>query len=324
MGPIVMRISAASFPVLIVLAVAPCGPSSGERPTSDAPERRAMAYLEQEVPRWSKVNRCFSCHNNGDAARALFASVATPYAPKPEAMADTIEFLSHPDRWDRNGADGPFSDKTLARVQFAHALDAAIAAGKVVDRSSLVIAADGVAKDQAKDGSWAIDQASPIGSPSTYGPALATAIARTTLHHADPARFASSIARADRWMRDRAIQNTLDAAAWLMALPDDPKARDAIAFLRRAQNDDGGWGPFSRSSSEPFDTALALLALDHARRVVDIQAMSRRGRVWLISSQKPDGSWPETTRPEGGESYAQRLSTTGWAALALVVTRSKE
>ncbi len=48
--------------------------------------------------------------------------------------------------------------------------------------------------------------------------------------------------------------------------------------------------------------------------------MARRGRAFLIAEQRADGSWPETTRPTGGESYAQRISTAGWAAMALLLT----
>ncbi len=35
-------------------------------------EARAVAFLSREVPRWSRENHCYSCHNNGDAARALY------------------------------------------------------------------------------------------------------------------------------------------------------------------------------------------------------------------------------------------------------------
>jgi hypothetical protein len=48
--------------------------------------------------------------------------------------------------------------------------------------------------------------------------------------------------------------------------------------------------------------------------------MIRRGREFLVGAQQPDGSWPETTRPPGADSYAQRISTTGWALLALLAT----
>jgi hypothetical protein len=49
--------------------------------------------------------------------------------------------------------------------------------------------------------------------------------------------------------------------------------------------------------------------------------MIARGRAFLIATQRDDGGWPETTRPSGGTSYAQRISTTGWATLALLATR---
>ena len=48
--------------------------------------------------------------------------------------------------------------------------------------------------------------------------------------------------------------------------------------------------------------------------------LSAAGRRYLLATQKEDGSWPETTRPANAESYAQRLSTAGWATRALLVT----
>jgi hypothetical protein len=54
-----------------------------------------------------------------------------------------------------------------------------------------------------------------------------------------------------------------------------------------------------------------------------LRAQIGRGRAFLIATQNLDGSWPETTRPAGAESYAQRLSTTGWATLALLATRER-
>jgi hypothetical protein len=45
-----------------------------------------------------------------------------------------------------------------------------------------------------------------------------------------------------------------------------------------------------------------------------------RGRTFLAKFQLSDGSWPETTRPSGFVSYAERISTAGWAAYALLST----
>ena len=72
------------------------------------------------------------------------------------------------------------------------------------------------------------------------------------------------------------------------------------------------------SPPEAFDTALVLIALARAGDLVERRDLIARGRSFLIAQQQPDGSWIETTRPRGGESYARRISTTGWAALALL------
>jgi hypothetical protein len=53
----------------------------------------------------------------------------------------------------------------------------------------------------------------------------------------------------------------------------------------------------------------------------DLTSALSRARGYLVKMQMSDGSWPETTRPSNQESYAQRISTTGWALLALMESR---
>lgn len=297
----------------------------GRAPAPADAERRALVFLAAEVPRWPKENRCFSCHNNGDAARALLAAVKAGRAVPAEALASTLEFLGHPERWNKNGVDAAFSDKDLARLQFAHALAAAVDAGALADRAALGRAADFVAADQADDGSWKIDPTALIGSPATYGPPLATAAARKVLATAGAERFAGAISRADRWLRARPVQNTLDAAAVLLGLDparddDSRSCRAGFDLLRRGQVDEGGWGPFVGAPPEVFDTAIAVLALSRWPDRGQARPLIDRGRAYLAATQDDDGGWPPTTRPSNGDSYAQRISTTGWAALALLAT----
>jgi hypothetical protein len=299
--------------------------AAADEPPATA-ESRALAFLAREVPLWSKENKCFSCHNNGDAARALYQAVRLELPVPPTALADTTDWLSRPDGWDKNGGDGPFSDKRLARLQFAVALASAVEAGQVRDRRILVRAAERVAADQDDDGSWAIDELG-VGSPATYGRRLAALLARDVLTRADAMRFETQIDRADRWLRRQPVGNMVDASAALLAFARCDDA-DALALrgrsldlIRRGQSNDGGWGPYPNSPSEPFDSALVMLALDRLEKNPDLLSMLERGRAYLIATQNPDGSWPETTRPPGAESYAQRLSTTGWATQALLATR---
>jgi len=176
--------------------------------------------------------------------------------------------------------------------------------------SALVVSPESLLPLQAPDGHWPLAGGDTLGSPVTYGLPLAAHLARRTLQRADPARFTEPIDRASAWLRAVPVRSVLDAAAVVLALgPQRPDARD---YLLGAQTVAGGWGPYPNSPPEPFDTALAMLALPPDRL--------GRARAWLLQAQLPTGDWPETTRPAGNQSYAQHVSTTAWATLALLAT----
>ena len=291
----------------------------------DAAVPRALAYLGREVPAWSRDHHCFSCHNNGDAARALYEAIRLGRGIEPPATADTDAWLGAPARWDHNGGDGPFSDKVLARVAFTAGLAAAVSAQRVPrGRAALVEASRILIRDQTDDGAWRVDASDPVGSPATYGRPLATWLAVGVLRQADPVEFAPAIERAQAWLGRVEPTNAPSAAVVLLAarraggtVPAD-RVEAALRWFQQGQATDGGWGPFTTAPPEVFDTALGVLALASHRDRPGVRALLDRGRAFLVANQNPDGSWTETTRPSGGESYAQRLSTTGWATLALL------
>jgi hypothetical protein len=290
------------------------------------PEEKALAYLSVEVPRWLKENQCYSCHNNGDGARALFAARQLGFTVSESALADTTLWISRPNDWDNNKGDPVVSDKKLARIQFATSLAAAIGAG-LVPGETLIRAAESLLPYQEADGSWAVMVDAGLGTPATYGPVLATSSVRQTLAQADPARFALAIERADGWLVQARHEAIMEAAAIVMGLkgsknpPAEAKIRQAVDHILHSPSSDGGWGPYPNVPPEAFDTAMALLALQPYRDETLVADAIRRGRAFLISLQYADGGWPETTRPPGSVSYAQHISTTGWAALALLRTR---
>jgi hypothetical protein len=301
-------------PLAIVVALAALSCASPAGPLSPTAEVRAVRYLAREVPQWPVKNKCFSCHNNGDAARALYLARRRGIDVDPAALDSTDRWLGRPEAWKDNGPPVEYSDKKLATLQFAHALSTAD--GPSDARS----AAAGQLRDlQEKDGSWAVDADGLPGSPVTYGRVLATVVARRILADAGREDFAEAIDRADRWLKARRPVLVLDAAALLMGRTGNVET--CLQILRRGQTRDGGWGPSVTSPPEAFDTALALLGLALHRDRRGVADMIHRGREFLVSMQLSDGSWPETTRPPGAESYAQRISTTGWALLALLNSR---
>lgn len=297
----------ALFPAALLAALA-CGPVREPLPA----EARAVAYLAREVPQWPVKNKCYSCHNNGDAARALFAARSLSLPFDEAALDSTARWLRRPMDWQDNGPKVEFSDRKLATLQFAYALASLVQPGD----AALIQAAEQVRDLQEQDGSWAVDADGLPGSPVTYGRPLATAIARQIYVRADPVRFAAPIDRAQRWLEERKPAGVLDAAALLLGGRRDPD--ECLEILRKGQTRDGGWGPYVTSPPEVFDTSIAILALLARLDRPGVRELVRRGRAFLIASQEKDGSWPETTRPPGADSYAQRISTTGWATLALL------
>src|SRR5262245_28309956 len=118
----------------ILLAAAVTQPST-------TAEERAIAYLAREVPRWSASNKCYSCHNNGDAARELYLAKRLNLSVPAKALEDTSRWLARPADWAHNGEEGPFNDKVLSVIQFAVALADGIETGSIADRKALAKAA---------------------------------------------------------------------------------------------------------------------------------------------------------------------------------------
>ncbi|MEW6304352.1 MAG: hypothetical protein AB1705_12820 [Verrucomicrobiota bacterium] len=301
-----------------------------DRHASRSPEEKAVAFLSREVPAWHKENRCYSCHNNGDAVRALYVARQRGYVVPDNAIADTTAWLSRPAQWEHNKGDPAASDKRLARLQFAAALATAQQTGHVADTAALREAARLVAQDQEPDGAWLVGKDELVGSPTIYGRWLGTYMALETVRRAGLDELRPAAAKAERWVRAMPLNNVLQAGATLLTLRNSSDAeaqarrKAAVEFLLQAQGSSGGWGPFKSAPQEAFDTAVALLALQTARGEPAIADAIQRGRAYLLATQNDDGSWRETTRPPNGESYAQRISTTGWATLALLETGSGE
>ena len=293
---------------------------------------RGVAFLRTEVPKWRKDHPCYSCHNNGDATRALLEAGARGY-DLGDSLDDTLNFLKKPATWDQNKAPSGFDDKRLARVQFASALAVAERHGKAAS-TDLAEAAKLLVADQAADGSWTLDQSHSLGSPATYGTILATWSARTSLIASGMQPDNFTIVQADRWLRGLTVENVYDASSLLLALDltgdvmADGLRRTALSIVRTGQAANGGWGPYATAPPQVFDTAIAVLALSALNvepriarstyRPEELLEAIAKGKAFIESQQRPDGSWPETTRPGGQESYAQRISTTGWALLALL------
>lgn len=294
---------------------------------------RAVAYLSVEVPRWRLEHPCYSCHNNGDATRALLAASANGHTIG-DSLDDTLAWLATPARWDSNARRGGSEELPLARIQFATALVSMVAFGRAtqdaLDQAALLL----IGHQQA-DGSFRLSETQILGGATFYGTSLATALARRVLARAKNDAAQAPLAKANAWLRNTTPATVLDASAILLGLERDgddaaiAQRKRCLDMLKQGQGPDGGWGPYLTSQSEPFDTSLAMLSLIGLRNIEaiaidpfsdrELRDAIRRGKAYLAEIQNADGSWPETTRPPNGESYAQRISTTAWSLQALLL-----
>ena len=123
------------------------------------PEEKAIQFLAKEVPQWRDANGCFSCHNNGDGARALFVAQRKGYVVGEPALATTKAWLRKPGEWENNHGDAGVNNLRLARIQFAAALREAPSV------ASLIEAARSLLPYQAADGSWPVEAETNLGRP---------------------------------------------------------------------------------------------------------------------------------------------------------------
>ncbi len=282
---------------------------------------RSGRWLVREVAAWPREHTCYSCHNSGDAARVLYLMRRRGIAIQLDSIEATTDWLRHPQRWQQSGPAGEFRDQQLEAIQFRLAAAAGVSAGDRLDELLTPLLAQ-----QADDGRWPVAEQALLGSPIVYGTHLATAMIIRELRRSPKPALREARRRAEIWLAAGPPRNVVTASAVLWGL--DGSAQAAAAnrarqLLLKAQNADGGWGPFFQSRSTVFDTALAVIALSGTDSAAAVDA-ARQGRRFLLSEQAEDGSWPETTRGSERESYAHRVSTTAWALHALLLTSRQQ
>jgi hypothetical protein len=319
-----MKSAVESFGLILLLISTSCA-SQGKKEAEghSLAVERAVQFLAREVPAWNRENGCYSCHNNGDGARVLHVARQNGFVLDEKVLSDTSKWLEQPGQWEHNKGDPGFSDQRLANLQFASALLALTGANN--RNPALAEAVQKVLKDQGADGAWHIDEESRVGSPTTYGPNLATYMGWQLLQSSPNAEVKIAAAKAREWLLHAPISNIPAAAVFITAFGKEnerlaDKIDSALALIKKGQTREGGWGPYADAPPEVFDSALVLLALRELKDP-EVSGMIARGRDFLVASQRSEGSWPGTTRPSGGNSYAQTISTTAWALEALLKTQ---
>jgi ankyrin repeat protein len=228
-----------------------------------------------------------------------------------------------------------FPDPAGSPITTVFALTALANSGYQPDRTTDVVAAH-LASQQARDGRWFMTAIArpPIGE----GPVAVTAYAiRALKTYAPPGRAADMnerIARATAWLAAETPMTTEDRNMKLLGLLwAERSAAERAPLVKQIlakQRADGGWAQTDNLQSDAYATGVSLFALAEAGGILPDHAAYKKGTAYLLSNQRPDGSWYVKSRAvkfqpylDGGFPYEhdQWISSmaTGWAATALTL-----
>ncbi len=249
--------------------------------------------------------------------------------PDRQPLAETLAFLAAPETWDANGPDGPFKDLKLQRLQFAVALAEAQAAGVLKDVRSLE-------QGRGAGGRVAIARRLLGHRRARHHRLAGRRMAacwprRMACRHcsvARPTNIAEQVDKAQRWLETQRAQERARRGRDHHR-PDWPTHSEAARHAPRAMLETDRAGPLDRRRLGTVREFAARRVRHGDRGVRPVGARRQFIRAsdssavasFCSPQQEADGGWPATTRPPGVDSYAQRMSTTGWALQALLASR---
>ena len=327
----------AAFLVVIVLGPATFAaeePAKAEPAQVTAAIDRGLAFLAKDAVAWRDEHQCVSCHHAGTVAWAMQEAKQRGHVVDEAVMAEMTKWVAESGPG-KTGVPRPSNiPKALntKAIWFALALES-LAQPNEVEQNGIKVKLATIVEDQLENGSWA---SWPETRPPFFGNSDESFTALATLALV-PAAKAGDVAA--KTALDKGLQ-------WLTTTKtdDDPQSvamrlllwtkierpveewQPLIRKIRERQNADGGWSQAKELASDPWATGQAMYSLSHAGVKSDDPAI-QRAQLFLVKSQRPDGSWPITSRPTkpGGAGSTNLIPITGggssWAVLGLVRSR---
>jgi hypothetical protein len=316
-----------------VLAGGPAAPPPDIAPTVD----RGLAFLTRDALAWKSERHCVSCHHAALVIWSFHEARQRGFAVDEPVLAELTKWVAE----SGDGKTGPERSAAAPRAASSKATYFALGLGAnpnpdAVSQEGMKLLLATVKGDQLENGSWS---AWPETRPPIFGNSDETLTALSTLALLPAAATGDEAAKA---ARDRGIR-------WLAETKsdDDPQslalrlvlwqrlgrpAGEREPLLRRIQerqNADGGWSQTKDLASDAWATGQALYALAHAG-VPPVDPAVERAHLFLMKTQRDDGSWPMTSRPVqpgGGEGAKNLVPITGagsaWAVLGLAFSRAQ-
>jgi hypothetical protein len=303
---------------------------------------RAIAYMQTESAAWLKTRQCAACHHVPMPLWALSEAQRQGYAIDKKYLADTFESLLGN------------RDKLLASKIFPNPADPpdprpqgrglnmglpflAIAARSLPaltegQKQSLKLIAEEIVKKQQADGSWeffATLRRPPINECQTTDAAWIIMALEGETGPDTPKPQRAALAKAIAWLAaakpsDIHQDKVLKVLMGIRSARPRKTMQTTIDELLSLQRADGGWSQtVPELKTDAFATGQTLYVLSLAGFTAERPEI-KRGIDFLVATQKPDGSWPMTSRstPDGSPGSSKLLTpitcaASSWATLGL-------
>jgi hypothetical protein len=294
---------------------------------------RGLTFLAKDALAWKAKHKCVSCHHAGLVVWSMNEAKQRGHAVDDAVLADLTKWIAESGDGKTSvarPADRPKALNTKA-VALALALQST-ANPDTLSRQGLDRLLETVKSDQTDNGSWSAwpDTRPPIfgGSDDTVT-ALATLAVLPAAGATDSAK--DTLEKGVKWLAETKSDDDPQSVAMRLVLwrrlGRPAKEWEPLAQrIQERQNVDGGWSQSKEMASDAWATGQALYALAHAGIKSD-QPTITRGHAFLIKSQRPDGSWPMTSRPNkpGGKGANYLVPITGagsaWAVMGMARSR---
>jgi len=309
-----------------------------EAPTADAVRAavaKSLPLLEVGAKgSMEQRKQCFTCHNQGLPIQALTVARTRGFKIDEEHLKTQVQFIS--DFLARNKTNYLMGKGQGGQIDTAgYALWALDNGGRAPDETTAAVT-EFLLQFQHDQERYQPQSRRPPTEQSHFTSSYVALRGLKTFGTAEQReRIDARTARVRKWLLEAVPGDTEDRVFRLRALhlvgaPEADRKRASDELLK-AQREDGGWSQLPDLSSDAYATGTVLVALQQTGALAGDSAAYRRGLNYLISTQKPDGSWHVVSRSKPFQTYFESgyphgkdqfisIAAAGWATTALALS----
>jgi len=279
---------------------------------------KSLPYIAERGQWWIDSKKCVSCHR---VAFTIWAHAATAEAGlevDQEQLNGWVDwsFTALLAKNDKDVVVGTLDNEGVAQMLYA-TQSLSLTPAQTEQRLQLLALLEA---GQQENGSW---------KPAGQLPGQKRPLEETTFVSTAWNRWLGSAAGLDESRSDKAhaflqsppeLLSTESLVVQVLDQTNPARSTRALATILREQNQDGGWGWIRKEESDALATGQVLYAIATTSSA-KANSSRRLAQEYLLSTQKPDGTWAVKGTKKKKQKSIQETATywgTCWAAIGLL------